>query len=113
LASFALPERQDIAGDNVEVRFAGIGIDTDLVLAAVGETELVKAGLGELERLRRRGLAKGERALPLGVCNLDALTLFPGIAELEVGIYGSRAALSFAARKVSRSLFNKGDEGGI
>jgi hypothetical protein len=103
----------DIVGDHVEVRFLGIGVDADFVLAAIGEAELVIAGLGELERLRGGGLAQGERALALGVGDLDALALFLGIAEFEVGVHRARAALAFAARKIARGLLDEGDEGGM
>jgi hypothetical protein len=46
LAALAPPQGQHIFGDNVEVRFLGIGVDADFVLAAIGEAELVIAGLG-------------------------------------------------------------------
>ncbi len=114
-ASLALPQAQDIVGDHVQVRFLRIGVDADLVLAAIRQPELIIAGLGKLERLGGGGLmprVSGAACLR-GPCDLDALAACSlGSAEFEIGVHQLGAALAFAARKIARGLLDEGNEGG-
>ena len=89
LGALALPEGQDVGGDHIEVGFLGIAVDADYVIVAVGQAELIVAGLGELKGLGGGGLAEREGTLAFGVGDFDALTLLAGIAEIEVGIDGT------------------------
>ncbi len=113
IAPLALPQRQHIVWNHVEVRLLRIGVDADFVLAAISEAKLVISGLCELEGLRRGGLAQSERALAFGISNLDALRLFLGIAKIKISIHRMGPALAFAARKVARGLLDERNESGI
>jgi hypothetical protein len=91
LPALALPQSQDIVGDDVEVRFPGIGINGDFVLAAIGEADLVIAslgagGFGDVLAVRswiKRPSTVGGRA-PSTVRNTDASMIRLGAGEIAV-----------------------------
>ena len=76
LVAFTAPQCQHIVRNYIQVRFLGVCIDADQILAAVGETDLVIACLVELKPLRRGRLPQAQRALPIRGRDFNALRPF-------------------------------------